>query len=205
MNAVLRNLIAVGALGLLTACASQFSTDYAESVNPAVSKTWRVAQVQVVVPDSLTVSNENDLVPKADIVWQEDPLGDRRAQVATIMKRAVSAGAAGLRGSRRVNFLVTVQRFHALTPAAQALKYDNVGVLNIDFTISVTDARTGKVLIAPELIVAAMPGRTGDSAIAAQEAGLTQKIEIQTHVRDVIAGWLGIGPDVRGTFTRIGA
>lgn len=205
MTAMMRKIVAAGALALLAGCMQPFSTSYDKAVDPAVSANWHVAAVQVTVPDSLTVSESNELVPDADIVWQEDPPGDRRAQVAAIMKQAVGAGAAGLKGKEAVNILVSVQRFHALTHSAEALDIDNVGVLNVDFTITVADAKTGAVLAGPAPILAALPGLTGNSAIAAHERGETQKKQIVAHVSGVVAGWLGIGPDVRRTFWRIGA
>lgn len=205
MKSLTRTIVSALLLALLAACASSFSTNYAQSVDPAVSRTWRLAGVNVQVPDSLTVSERNVLVPDADIVWQEDPPGDRHAQVAAIMAAAVRAGASGLQGHEPVNLVIVVQRFHALTPAAEALQMNNVGVLNVDFTIEVDDARSGKVLVPAQTITAALPGLTGEAAMAARSQGKTQKTAIQAHVRAVVAGWLGIGPDPRTTFERIGA
>jgi hypothetical protein len=205
MKSLLRTFVSVGVLALLAACASSFSTNYAQSVDPAMSRNWRLAGVTVQVPETLVISERNVLVPEADIVWQEDPPGDRRAQVAAIMTAAVTAGARGLSGREPVTIVVVMQRFHALTPAAEALQMDNVGVLNVDFTIGVVDAATGKVLVPPQPIMAALPGLTGQAASAARAQGQTQKTAIEAHVRDVVAGWLGIGPDARRTFQRIGA
>ncbi|MEZ5686808.1 MAG: DUF6778 family protein [Paracoccaceae bacterium] len=57
----------------------------------------------VSVPNTLTVSeNESVYVPKADIVWVEEPAGDRRAQVKAIFEEGISAGASGLRGATPV-------------------------------------------------------------------------------------------------------
>ncbi len=198
-------LVALALAAGLGGCAQTFKTDYAQGVDPQVSRGWRLAKVEVTVPPTLTVSEDNVLVPEADIVWQVPPMGDRRAQVGAIMTEAVTAGASGLHGARRVNILVTLRRFHALTPAAEALRMQNVGVLNVDFTISVVDAATGAVLAGPEAIEGALPGLTGQSAVQAHAEGRTQKTEIEAHVRAVVAGWLGIGPDARGSFSRIGA
>jgi hypothetical protein len=205
MKRMVRGLVAAGALAALAGCATQFATNYDKGVDPAAAKNWRVAGVYVYVPKNLTVSNKNVLIPHADIVWQEDPPGDRRAQVGKIMKDAITAGAKGLKGRRPVYIYAQVTRFHALTPVAQSLKIGNVGVLDIMFNIEVDDARTGKVLARPEAIDASEPGLTGVEAIFAMEQGNTQKRQIESHVRNVIAGWLGIGPDVRKSFLRIGA
>lgn len=39
---------------------------------------------------------------------------------------------------------------------------------------------------------------------AARRKGITQKSMITNHVAATIAGWLGLGPDNRGSFTRQG-
>lgn len=51
-----------------------------------------VAQINVLVPDSLTVAEANWYYPGSDIVWGEDPIGDRHAQVAHILQDALGAG-----------------------------------------------------------------------------------------------------------------
>ena len=38
----------------------------------------------------------------------------------------------------------------------------------------------------------------------ARAAGQSQKSQITAHVAATIAGWLGVGPDPRMTFTRAG-
>jgi hypothetical protein len=188
----------------LAACGSSFKTDYPAPIPASQAASWRLADVQVVVPASLTVSEEAAAFPKADIVWREDPPGDRKAQVAAIIDAAATAGASGLRGSNPVIIRLTVTRFHALTPEAEALPYDNVGVLNIDFIAEVIDASSGAVLVPATSIEAALPGKVGIAAAAAKKAGITQKAQISSHVRRVIAGWLGLGPDPRMEFSRIG-
>jgi len=193
------------ALALVVAgCSGTYRTYYANRIDPAVAQGWRVTDVAVIVPDTLSVSEEPSLVPNADIVWREDPAsGDRREQVATIMRDAVRRGASGLRGSRAVVLQIQVTRFHALTFEAEQ-RLSNSGVHNIDFFATVRDARTGAVLAGPEMIEAATPAFSGEAAKAARARGLTQKKVISDHVAATIAGWLGIGPDNRGEFSRLG-
>ena len=128
----------------------------------------------------------------------------RKAQIAKILSDATHKGAAGLRGKRAVRLDLRVVRFHALTFEAEA-KLSNSGVHNIDFFISAVDAKTGEVLAGPTLILAATPALAGVEMVEARNRGETQKIHISQHVTRVIAGWLGIGPDPRGQFTRLGA
>lgn len=185
-------------------CAANYRTYYANRLDPTVTRGWRVADVVVDVPSTLTVSEVKSLVPEADIVWREDPAsGSRYEQVATIMRDAVQRGAAGLRGPRPVVIQVEVSRFHALTFEAERLAA-NAGVHNIHFTATIRDARTGAVLAGPENILAETPAFSGMAAGAARQRGETQKSVITNHVAATVAGWLGTGPDNRREFRRIG-
>lgn len=196
--------IAVLAITLfLSACGGTYRTYYAAPVDASVSRSWRVVDVAVRVPEELTVSEARALVPRADIVWREDPPGDRKAQIAAVLKDAIGRGAAPLRGSQPVRFLVTVRRFHALTFEAEA-RLSDAGVHNINFDIAVVDARTGAVIRGPEPIEADVPAFSGYQALERRRAGETQRSVITNHVAAVIQGWLGIGPDRRGSFSRLG-
>jgi hypothetical protein len=189
---------------LLSACVGggTFETAY-EPLPADVARSWRVADVRVDVPRSLTVSEAKSLLPNADIVWREDPAGDRYAQVAKIMDDAVTRGASGLRGSRPVVIDVKVTRFHALTFEAEQ-RGQNWGVHNIQFVAQVSDARTGEVLVPASTIRAELPALSGDQMRAARQKGVTQKSMITNHVAKTVAGWLGTGPDNRGEFSRQG-
>ncbi|MBL9061901.1 DUF6778 family protein [Tabrizicola sp.] len=189
---------------LLSACVGggTFKTEY-DPVPAALAKSWRLAEVRVSVPKSLSVSEAKTLLPNADIVWREDPLGDRHAQVGKIIQNAVLRGAQGLRGSTPVIISVTVTRFHALTYEAE-LSSSDWGVHNVDFIAEVVDARTGAVLLPATKIRAETPAWSGARMKAARAKGVTQKSMITNHVAATVAGWLGLGPDNRGTFSRKG-
>lgn len=192
-------ILAIGLMFGLGACTGSFRTAYDA---PTGAKSWRVAAVEVEVPDSLTVTEENTLLPKADIVWQEDSRGDRRAQVAALMTEAIRKGATGARGPRPVVLDVTMTRFHALTMAAEVRA--PAGVHDIEFDLVVRDARTGEVLYGPSHIEASLPAMTGSQMAFARLNGATQKSQISAHVARTIAGFLGTGPDARVTFNSFG-
>lgn len=190
---------------LLSACVGgggSFKTEY-DPLGAGATGAWRLAEVRVAVPKSLTVSEAETLLPNADIVWREDPLGDRYAQVAVIMKNAITTGAQGLRGSRRVIIDVTVTRFHALTFRAEQSNSD-WGVHNIKFDARVLDASTGEVLLDTVTIRAELPALSGAAMREARANGKTQKSMISAHVARTVAGWLGTGPDNRNDFSRQG-
>ena len=188
---------------LLSACVGSTHETAYDPLSADVTSGWRLAEVRVDVPKTLTVSEAKSLLPQADIVWREDPLGDRYAQVDTIMTNAITKGAQGLRGARPVIIDVTVSRFHALTFEAE-LRDQNWGVHNIDFTARVVDARTGEVLIPATAIRAETPALSGEQMREARRNGQTQKSMITNHVARTVQGWLGIGPDNRGEFSRQG-
>jgi hypothetical protein len=190
---------------LLSACVGgggSFKTSY-EPLPADVTRNWRLAEVRVDVPRTLSVSEAKSLLPSADIVWREDPLGDRHAQVDKIMTDAITRGAQGLRGSRGVIIAVTVTRFHALTFEAEQ-RGSNWGVHNIRFTAQVVDARTGEVLVPATDIRSELPALSGTQMREARRQGVTQKSMITSHVAKTVAGWLGTGPDNRGEFSRQG-
>ncbi len=200
-----RRIVLLGlAATLLTAClpGNRFETAY-DPVPASVSKGWRLSDVRVSVPKTLVVSEAKSLLPSADIVWREDPLGDRYAQVDTIVTNAVTQGAQGLNGSRPVIIEVTVTRFHALTFEAEQ-RGEDWGVHNVNFVARVVDASTGEVLLRDTAIKAELPALAGAQMAEARKKGQTQKKMITAHVARTVAGWLSIGPDNRGSFTRSG-
>ncbi|WP_456390520.1 DUF6778 family protein [Profundibacter sp.] len=199
----LASLALAGALGLAGCSGSKWQTNYADVIDPAVAKGWRVVAVDVTVPRSLTVSEANSFAPNADIVWREYPYTDRYEQVDAIITAAAKRGAADLQGKRKVKLLITVQQFHALSEKARAV-LQNSGVHDITFTAQVVDAATNTPVSPPDLIKADLVAFVGDQAVAAEKQGLTQKVRITDHVAAVIAGWLGTGDDMRGSFNRNG-
>jgi hypothetical protein len=195
-------LLLAATLGL-SACVSSFRTSYDHPVSAETSKQWHISDIRVGVSKGLTVSEAKSIFPIADIVWREDPLGDRRQQIGKIIADAARKGSASLHGSRPVRLEIVVSRFHALTFEAEA-KLSHSGVHNIDFTLAAVDARTGEVLAGPEAVEAALPALAGTEMIEARLRGETQKSQITDHLVKVFAGWLGVGPDPREAFTRLG-
>ncbi|HHI71164.1 MAG TPA: hypothetical protein ENJ91_09185 [Rhodobacteraceae bacterium] len=199
------SLALVGALAVSACGGGNWATDYPDTIDPKVSKGWRVVSVDVRVPETLTVSEANTYAPNADIVWREDPFGQgtRYEQVDKIMTAAVKRGAKVLHGRKPVKLVIIMQQFHALTERTRAT-LQNAGVHDIKFTAQVFDARTGKPLTSADFIRADLIAYVGDQAIAAERQGLTQKVRITNHVAKVISGWLSHKVDVRGSFTRNG-
>lgn len=86
-----------------------------EFVFEEAQPSYRVEKINVIVPKSLLVSEANRYYPSGDIVWREDPPGDRHAQVAAIFEDAMARGAAKVQGDVPIIIDIQVLRFHALT------------------------------------------------------------------------------------------
>jgi len=142
----------------------------------------RVAQINVVVPERLKVSEANRYYPSGDIVWRGDAIGDRHAQVKAIFETALQQTAQSSSGDIPVMLNVEVTRFHALTEKA---RYTYGGVHSIKFWLTVVDTRTGLPLSEPRLIEADLDGFGGQQAIEADRAGQTQKVRITNHLTEV--------------------
>jgi hypothetical protein len=197
-NMRLVKLIAALTLGFgLSACASvETATRNAplemDAVAPA-AVSFDVAEVRVSVPRSLKVSEANRYLPGGDIVWREDPPGDRHAQVAAILDAALRQGVDGLpEGGVPAVLDVELSKFHALSEKA---RYTIGGVHAIQFTYTLRDPGTGAALTEPRFVKADFKAFGGNKAIAAERQGLTQKVRITEHVANVIRAELG---DERG-------
>lgn len=190
----------------LSACASSTpvsdtatrnTSDVAPIVAPeltASSVNWKLADVRVLVPGDLKVSEANRYYPVADIVWREDPFGDRRAQVAKIMDDGITRGLSHLNGDRPVYFDIKVSRFHSLTEKA---RYSVGGVHNIVYTLTVVDAATGIALHGPIEMESGLKAFGGDQAFAAERRGETQKVRIQSHLASVMRRAFNGGQELR--------
>lgn len=147
------------------------------------SAPFEITDVKVIVPEYLVVSEADVYLPYADIVWREDPLGDRRQQVGAILEDALRKGTAGLKGQRKVILAAEVEMFHALTDKARATFG---GKHNVQFDYVLIDAETGVPVTAPKRVDASLKAYGGRRAYEAMRAGQTQKVRITNHVAEVI-------------------
>ena len=147
-----RSLLLTGAASLLAGCAGRWEVDYSDGLDAEVTRNWRLDDVLIVVPSDLTVSHANTFAPNADIVWHGEPFGNRRAQVAAILKEGITLGTRELRGDRPVTITATLMRFHAVTPAAVGRA--PAAVHNISYMIQVLDATTGDPLTEKQVVQA---------------------------------------------------
>ncbi len=186
-------ILGVVAVAALSACmkpgeVTRASTSNLELVSAAqltqqAEAKFHVADVRVTVPRSLKVSEANSFKPIADIVWREDPMGDRYVQVEKIMDTAFQRGISSLKEGREVVVDVTVQEFHALT---QRTRYTWGGTHAIRFDMTVRDAATGIILEPTRTVQSDLRAFGGVEALAAEARGETQKVRITEHLAKVI-------------------
>jgi hypothetical protein len=142
-----------------------------------------VQSYTVKVPRSLRVSEANTYYPMGDIVWREDPIGDRHAQVAEIFDTSLAQATDGVDGALPVVAEIVVKRFHALT---EKTRYTIGGVHSIAFDLVLRYPETGLEVMAPREIRADLKAYGGAKAIAAEQQGMTQKRRITRHLVNVI-------------------
>lgn len=182
-------LVAVLATAVsLSACAS------VETVSRSAPATTPVAQpasaqlniqdVRINVPYSLTVFEANRYYPGSDIVWREDPMGDRHQQVKSIFEAGLEKASTQTQGSVPVVVDIEVTRFHALTEKA---RYTTGGVHSVQFTMRLRNPETGVPYTEPRQIKADFKAFGGARAIEAERAGITQKIRITDRIAEVVA------------------
>lgn len=142
-----------------------------------------VNSITVRVPRTLKVSEANRYLPSGDIVWREDPIGDRHAQVQKIFQDALTTGVQSLDGSIKVDLDIEVTRFHALTEKA---RYTTGGLHSISFDMAIKDPETGALLVPVRKVRADLAGFGGQQALIAESRGQTQKVRISGHLAEVI-------------------
>lgn len=143
----------------------------------------KIANVSVEVPRSLTVSEKNSYFPRGDIVWRGDTFGDRHEQVKAILETSAKNVASELNGARGVNLSIRVTRFHGLSEKA---RYSTGGVHNMNFIVTVTDAKTGALLRASREVITNLDAFGGSAAVAADQRGETQKVRVTGFLTNAI-------------------
>lgn len=203
----IRLMLAMTAALGLSACASvETATRNAPVQAPAIAaapvveagatlsvktEPYNITQINVRVPRQLSVSEANTFKPRADIVWREDPLGDRYVQIETLLSQGLAPLTQDQIEGRRVVVDVQITKFHALT---QKTRYTVGGTHDIHFFLSVLDAQTGEMLGQPRLIETELEAYGGAKALEAMSRGETQKLRIQRHVLEVLRRELGVQP-----------
>ena len=181
----------------------EWNTFFDEPLPESLTSNWNVTQVEIIIPERLTVSEENTYAPNADIVWHGDIRGDRKAQVAAILEAAGIKGTENVKSGRNVHLVLQLEEFHGMTPIGlRKLKFS--GIYNIAMVASVHHGPTNEVIVQPTPIYADLEAFTGARFAQAEAEGNTQKKRVTDHIAAVIAGWMNAGPDPRRKIQRRG-
>ncbi len=166
------------ALMALTACGSvDTATRNAPGADPGlvaatrsnVAQEYAIRTLDVEVPETLKVSEENVFLPLADIVWRGDAFGDRHEQVKAIFQTAFQQ--AHPTEGRPVDAKVEVLRFHGLTEKA---RYVTGGVYAMHFRLTLTDPATGAI-VDRRIVNINLPQAGGYVAMLNDHNGNTEK------------------------------
>ncbi|MDF1670616.1 MAG: hypothetical protein P1U83_13475 [Roseovarius sp.] len=184
----LRLIAALATAVSLSACAS-VETVTRSAPEPAqatqlASAALNISAVRISVPYALKVSEANSYYPGGDIVWREDPLGDRHQQVKSIFEQGIQKAAPNVQGSVPVMLDIEVTRFHALTEKA---RYTTGGVHAVQFKMRLLNPETGEAYTEAREIKADFKAFGGARAINAERNGITQKLRITDRIAEVVA------------------
>ncbi len=144
------------------------------SVDVTQLPAMRVVSFDLSVPETLTVSEDNRLDPSEDIVWRGDPFGPRHEQVKAVMETGIAAGIKDLDGDLPVKLDIIVQRFHSQT---QKVRYSYGGKYEIEYDLTVENANSGEVVVPTYRVFAEIDAPGGVEALAADQAGRTEKMD----------------------------
>ena len=164
---------------------SEVKLDGRATISPsgATNPRYSVRSVDLIVPETLRVSEENLFYPVADVVWRGEPQGDRLTQISAILDEGLNAGVSGAKQGPQVTVKVQLERFHALTEKA---RFSVGGVHDIVFVLTVLDLKTSVVLEGPRRVEIAIKASGNDKAIAEDAAGRTQRVVIVEGVAEAI-------------------
>jgi hypothetical protein len=187
---IVRFLTGLALAGSVTACASVervASNDLIEPTSKAIetiyNPAYKVHRLTVRVPAELTVSEANRYLPNTDIVWREDPLGNRKKQVQKILTNAIVDGVSKIEEGHSVNMVVRLNTFHALTEKA---RYTVGGIHRINFDYVLRDVETGQTLEYVQNFDTSLKAYGGSKAVAAVANGQTQKVRITSHISNLM-------------------
>lgn len=190
MKPIAAALLGLAALGV-SACSQPSRVDVMRNVTlpsglaaQAQAADWQVTGINVIVPETLTVSEANSIKPRADIVWREDPPGNRHEQVQEVVQEAMEFALAPLveDGTTPVAVELELTRFHALT---ERTRYTIGGEHEIEFIFTVRHGETGAALTGPMPVDLTFRALGGSRALEAEAQGIYQRDRIQSQ----ITGW----------------
>ena len=144
-----------------------------------VLRSYEVRDVRISVPDTLTVSEDNSIKPRADIVWRGDAFGNRHEQITALFENAAAQGAEKLQGQIPVVVDIQMTKFHGLT---QRTRYNFGGDYDMQFVLTVIHAVTGEIIEGPRSVRRILDNPSGEEVLAMEMRGITEKIFVNSYL-----------------------
>ena len=179
----LQKTIALLAFLILSACANVQDDTFGVVSSNKIDSAIRIVRYDVIVPRELTVSEANLYWPMADIVWRDDPPGDRHQQIQKLVEDSMEWGLTAFNAGNQAIVTIEIQKFHALS---QKARYTVGGVHTMRFQMLVWDATSGEPIYGPVAINADLNALGGAAAIQADAEGRTQKARIRQHLAGTV-------------------
>ena len=154
------------------------------SVGEQALPSYTVRNVQIIVPETLSVSEANSIKPVADIVWRGDIGGTRHEQLRVLFEEAARDGAERLRGQVPVVAEMTLTRFHGLT---QRTRYSYQGDYDINFVLVVRNANTGDVIEGPRNVRLVLDSPHPDDVLAMDARGYSERMFVKDYLVGALA------------------
>lgn len=179
----LKKITAILVLLTMSACTNVQDDTFGIVSSDRIDSAIRIVRHDVIVPRELTVSEANLYWPNADIVWRDDPPGNRHEQVQTLVEESMDWGLSAFDRGKNAVVTIEIEKFHALS---QKARYTVGGVHTMRLNMLVWDASTGQSIYGPVAINADLNALGGSAAIAAEAEGRTQKARIRQHLAGTI-------------------
>lgn len=175
-----RVVLATLVMGALSACTGMIG---ASDPRMNGNRSYELQGITFAALDGLTVSEANTLFPSADIVWRGDPMGNRVQQIGAMFQEAARRNVGTFGGSQRIIADVVLTRFHGVS---ERTNYSFGGTHDIQFLLTVRDARTGEVLEPQRQIVARLDAPGGNESVRLDAIGQTQRVRVTDFLTSVL-------------------
>jgi hypothetical protein len=194
---VLAVLAGLGAAKMADAQGSLWRTYYSSPISTFETNRWSLSEIDVQIHPNARSSGA-----AANIVWFGKGSGSLSGKVVSLMHNAAEMGAQKLDGGRAVKLDIVIHDFKSPTPRIRRMERTDLGVHHINFSVSVVDVKSDRLLLAPTVIEADLEALTGSYAKAFEAQRQGQHARVTQHLASVLQGFLGQGPDPRRSFKR---
>ena len=176
---------------------SLWRTYYNSPISTFETNRWSVSDVNVQIHPNARATGG-----AVNIVWYDKVKWSSTSKIISLMHNAVKLGAQKPDGRRTVKLDIVIHDFKSPTPRVRRMERTDLGVNHINFSVSVVDANSDRLLLEPKIIETYLEALTGSFAKAFEAQRQGQNERVTQHLASVLQGFFGQGPDPRRHFTR---